>query len=97
MKGSTLAGSFASSETSGNAYTITRTNIRDQCFVTGGDRTLKVWRINRETRKVYGVDVKVGKLKRSINCIVIDERDEDMYCGTSTGDIIRARYFFSTL
>ncbi|XP_001607842.2 cilia- and flagella-associated protein 52 [Nasonia vitripennis] len=90
-KNDALCGSFASTEIAGNAYTIRRTNLRDQCFVTGGDRTLKVWRINQETRKVYGVDVKVGKLRRCINCIVIDERDELAYCGTSSGDIIKAR------
>ncbi|XP_011496716.1 PREDICTED: cilia- and flagella-associated protein 52 [Ceratosolen solmsi marchali] len=90
-KNDALCGACASTEIAGNAYTIRQTNLRDQCFVTSGDRTFKVWRINPETRKVYGVDVKVGKLRRSINCIVIDGRDELAYCGTSSGDIIKAR------
>ncbi|XP_012271661.1 cilia- and flagella-associated protein 52 [Orussus abietinus] len=90
-KNEAICGSFASSETSGNAFTITKTNLRDQCFVTGGENTLKVWRINPESRKVYGMNVKVGKLKRSINCIVINEKDEEALCGTTSGDIIKAR------
>lgn len=68
--------------------------MRDQCFISGGENTLKVWRINPETRKVYGMNVKVGKIKRSINCIVINNRDEVAYFGTSSGDIIKARYRF---
>jgi len=35
--------------------------------------------------------VEVGKLKRLVNCIAVDERDEIVYCGTSSGDIIKAR------
>ncbi|KAI4494894.1 hypothetical protein M0804_001095 [Polistes exclamans] len=86
-----MCGSFASNEIAGNTYTITRMNTHGECFLTGGDRTLKVWRIDSKRRKVYGVNVKVGKLKRSINCIAISEKDNDAYCGTSSGDIIKAR------
>ncbi|KAI4499977.1 hypothetical protein M0802_004847 [Mischocyttarus mexicanus] len=86
-----MCGSFASNEIAGNTYTITRMNIHGECFLTGGDRTLKVWRIDSKKRKVYGMNVKVGKLKRSINCIAINEKDNDAYCGTSSGDIIKAR------
>ncbi|KAJ8682769.1 hypothetical protein QAD02_018561 [Eretmocerus hayati] len=90
-KNDAICGCFASTEIAGNAYAIHRMNVRDLCFMTGGDRTLKVWRINVETRKVYGVDVKMGKLRRSINCVVVDARDELAYCGTTSGDIIKAR------
>lgn len=66
-------------------------NVHGEYFVTAGDRTLKTWRINTEGRKIHGIDVEVGKLKRLINCIVVDEKDEIIYCGTSSGDIIKAR------
>lgn len=65
--------------------------MRDQCFMSAGENTIKVWRINPETRKLNGINVKVGKIKRSINCIVIDDRDEIAYCGTASGDIIKTR------
>ncbi|XP_014217506.1 cilia- and flagella-associated protein 52-like [Copidosoma floridanum] len=90
-KNDALCGAFASTDIGGNAYAVCRTNLRDLCFVTVGDQTLKVWRINVETRKVYGQDVKVGKLKRCVKCVVIDERDENAYCGTSSGDIIKTK------
>ncbi|KAK2579213.1 hypothetical protein KPH14_008184 [Odynerus spinipes] len=86
-----MCGSFASNEIAGNTYTISRMTAHGECFLTGGDRTLKVWRIDAKRRKVHGVDVKVGKLRRSINCIVVNEKDHDAYCGTSSGDIIKAR------
>ncbi|XP_035734777.1 cilia- and flagella-associated protein 52-like isoform X2 [Vespa mandarinia] len=86
-----MCGSFASNEIAGNTYTITRMNKHEECFLTAGDRTLKVWRIDSKRRKIYGVNVKVGKLRRSINCIVINENDTYAYCGTSSGDIIKAR------
>lgn len=86
-----LLGLYASNEISGDAYNIVSTNIHAGYFVTGGDRTMKIWRINAERKKVHGIDVEVGKLKRIINCIVISEKDEIIYCGTSSGDIIKAR------
>ncbi|XP_071650715.1 cilia- and flagella-associated protein 52 [Temnothorax longispinosus] len=90
-KSSLICGSFASNDTSGNANNITRTNLHGECFVTAGDRTLKIWRIEAEKRRMHNLDVEVGKLKRLVNCVAVDERDEIIYCGTSSGDIITAR------
>ncbi|XP_011641119.1 cilia- and flagella-associated protein 52 [Pogonomyrmex barbatus] len=90
-KSSLICGSFASNDISGDAYNIARTHLHDKCFVTSGDRTLKIWWIETEKRKMHGIDMEVGKLKRIINCIAVDERDEIVYCGTSSGDIIKAR------
>lgn len=39
------------------------------------------------------MDVKIGKIRRAINCIVVDNLDENVYCGTTSGDIIHARSF----
>ncbi|KAL0107174.1 hypothetical protein PUN28_015593 [Cardiocondyla obscurior] len=91
QKNCLICGSFASNDTSGNAYNIARTHIHRECFVTAGDRTLKIWRIEVEKRRIQSFDVEVGKLKRLINCIAVDEKDEIVYCGTSSGDIIKAR------
>lgn len=60
--------------------------------MTAGDKTLKLWHIDLEERKIYGMDVKIGKMKREINCLVINENDEYVYCGTTSGDIIKARF-----
>ncbi|KAL6443642.1 hypothetical protein ACFW04_001630 [Cataglyphis niger] len=91
QKNSAICGSLASNDISGDAYNIARMHLHGEFFVTAGDRTLKIWRIEAEKRRVHGVDVEMGKLKRLINCIAVDERDEIVYCGTSSGDIINAR------
>lgn len=91
QENSPICGSFASNDTSGNAYNVTRTHLHGEYFITAGDRTLKIWRIEAEKRRMHGLDVEVGKLKRLVNCVVVDERDEIAYCGTSSGDIIKAR------
>ncbi|XP_066601351.1 cilia- and flagella-associated protein 52 [Prorops nasuta] len=89
-----LCGSYASHEISGNAYTISRTNLHGLRLISAGDKNLKVWRIDPKIRKIFGANIKVGKLKRTINCIAVDAKDELIYCGTSTGDIIVARLNF---
>ncbi|XP_043599667.1 cilia- and flagella-associated protein 52 isoform X3 [Bombus pyrosoma] len=89
--GTPLCGTSAGNETCGNIIIIARANICKTSFITGGDRNLKLWRINSKDQKLYGTDIKVGKIKRSINCAVIDENDENVYCGTTSGDIIKAR------
>lgn len=88
-------GALAGSETSGNIIIIAPTNTCKTSFITGGDNNLKLWRISSKDRKLYGTDVKVGKIKRSINCLVVDENDENVYCGTTSGDIIKARLLVS--
>ncbi|KAG5310590.1 CFA52 protein, partial [Acromyrmex insinuator] len=90
-KNSLICGSIASNDTSGNAYSITKTHLHGECFVSAGDRTLKLWWIEAEKRRMHNLEVEMGKLKRLINCIVVDEKDESIYCGTSSGDIIKAR------
>lgn len=70
---------------------IARTNIYDTNFVTVGDGTFRFWSIDSKSRKLDGVNVKIGKIRRSINCVAISENDENIYCGTTSGDIIKAR------
>ncbi|XP_053987938.1 cilia- and flagella-associated protein 52 isoform X2 [Hylaeus volcanicus] len=89
--GSPLCGTFAGKESSGNAVTIARTNLCNASFVTAGEETFRLWRVDPKGRKLCGVDVKIGKIRRAINCAVVDEKDENVYCGTTSGDIIKSR------
>ena len=34
-------------------------------------------------------DINMGQIKRVIECCVVDENDEYMYCGTTTGDLLK--------
>ncbi|KAG7210883.1 hypothetical protein KM043_012364 [Ampulex compressa] len=90
-----ICGTFAGSEISGWPLRIAPARSCSRSFVSAGKETLRVWRIDVERRKVYGCNVKVGKLRRIINCVAIDGKDERAYCGTSSGDILEARLNFS--
>lgn len=39
--------------------------------------------------KMHAVDAKMGGVRRSVMCISITEDDEDAYCGTRTGDVLK--------
>jgi len=39
--------------------------------------------------KLHAMDANVGKMKRVIQCISIDDQDEYAYCGTKTGELMQ--------
>lgn len=92
---SAICGSYGSTKISGNAMAIATMKQHNLCFLSSGDNTLKLWHLNSENRKLTSVNVKVGKLRRTINCLAIDDKDNEAYCGTSTGDIIRIKLNFT--
>lgn len=50
---------------------------------------MRVWELNIAQRKIRASDVQTGQIKRIIKCITIDQDDEFMYCGTTTGDLLQ--------
>jgi hypothetical protein len=42
-----------------------------------------------KTRRIIPQDVAVGKLRREFSCMKVDNRDEIMYVGTKSGDIVK--------
>ncbi|GLV43741.1 uncharacterized protein CBL_06935 [Carabus blaptoides fortunei] len=84
-------GAPASKGTQGEATVICVTNRREQCFVTAGEETLIVWKIEQASRKLCSIDVNVSKLKRKVLCMVMDEDDKFLYCGTNTGDVFKIK------
>ncbi|KAJ3055850.1 Cilia- and flagella-associated protein 52, partial [Quaeritorhiza haematococci] len=91
QKGTAICGSPASKESTGLSlcYTLTYSNKDENVFVTGGDSTLRVWELNPVARKVRATDCQTGQIKRIVKCLTIDEGDEMMYCGTTTGDVLQ--------
>jgi hypothetical protein len=57
---------MASRRASGKPALLCRTNLRGQCFVTGGDGTSRVWKIIPDKKQAEAVDVKFGLIKRNI-------------------------------
>lgn len=70
-------GVTASRGTSGNAALLCRTNLRGQCFVTGGEGTLRVWKVTADTKQAEAVDVKFGLIKRHIISMVVMYHTEE--------------------
>ena len=64
-------------------------NNRDDVFVTGGNFNLRTWHFDLANRKIRPTDCQLGSLKRVVTSISIDDNDEFMYAGTSTGDVMK--------
>lgn len=58
-------------------------------LVTGGNYNLNVWEFDEANRKVRPAECHLGLLKRVCQSMVIDERDEFVYVGTKTGDVLQ--------
>lgn len=84
--GVAICGAQASNE---NSLCVSWFNGNEEQFVTGGVRNLRVWTIDRENRKLRSQDVALGQLKRHILCMSLDDDDQRLYCGTSTGDVLK--------
>jgi WD40 repeat protein len=87
--GKALCGSPASRESAGNALCLAFANNSDEVFVSGGEYTLRVWELDLVNKKIRPTDCQLGQLKRIITCLSIDNGDENIYCGTSTGDVLQ--------
>eukprot|EP00798_Chlamydomonas_sp_ICE-L_P015241 gene15241-21323_t len=63
-------------------------NCNDK-FVTGGNYNLHLWEFDRHDNKLRSTEAQLGQLRRLVNTLCIDSRDEFVYCGTSTGDVLQ--------
>ncbi|KAL7749699.1 hypothetical protein RI367_004927 [Sorochytrium milnesiophthora] len=88
-RGSAICGATASKDSTGVASCIAFSNHDDNVFVTGGDANLRVWEINVTQRKVKPADCQMGAIRRNVKCIRIDDKDEFLYCGTTSGDLLQ--------
>ncbi|XP_046854980.1 cilia- and flagella-associated protein 52-like [Xenia sp. Carnegie-2017] len=83
-----ICGSPAAVPSSGTSYVIAFSNHSDELFVTGGNKTLRVWELDLANRKIRPTDCNMGQIKRIIRCIKVAEDDLSFYCGTTSGDIL---------
>lgn len=83
--GKAVCRSVAAQEPSTTVVFLNNSNNR---LVTGGN-TLSVWEYNHSARKLDSFPCNMGKNKRTIKSIVVDQADEFMYCGTASGDLLQ--------
>ncbi|XP_033117800.1 cilia- and flagella-associated protein 52-like [Anneissia japonica] len=84
-----ICGSPAALKSAGMTYCVAYSNLNDNIFVTGGDRTLRVWELDRANRKIRPTDCTMGQLKRVVRSIEVSEDDKFFYCGTTSGDVLQ--------
>lgn len=83
-----ICGNEAQAKSAGTAKCLVYANHSDNLFVTAGDGTLRVWDLDVEKRKITPTDVSMGQVKRNAQCVLMNEDDTYLYCGTSSGDIL---------
>ncbi|KAM4594295.1 cilia- and flagella-associated protein 52 [Fundulus diaphanus] len=84
-----ICGSAASAYGAGHCLTIQYSNTDDNIFASGGSGTLRVWELDLANRKIWPTECRTGKLARTVKCIEISEDDHFMFCGTTSGDIMK--------
>ena len=52
-------------------------------------KTLRIWEVDTHNRKIRPQECDLGQLKRDVRCILIDDNDEFLYAGTTSGDILQ--------
>lgn len=87
-RGEALCGSPASMGSSGFTYCVRFFHNDDLRLVSGGQQTLRVWQLDPRTRKVRAEECRLGQLKRVVESLELDEADDVLYCGTTTGDVL---------
>ncbi|KAJ3057178.1 Cilia- and flagella-associated protein 52 [Rhizophlyctis rosea] len=88
-QGAAICGAPASKDSSGVTLSLAYFNNNDLMFVTGGHATLRLWNLDVAARKVRASDCQTGQIKRIVRCIYVDPNDEFLYCGTTTGDLLK--------
>mmetsp|Transcript_1070 Transcript_1070/g.3018 ORF Transcript_1070/g.3018 Transcript_1070/m.3018 type:complete len:620 (-) Transcript_1070:134-1993(-) len=83
--GTAICGTPAATET---AQTVKFFNHDEFSLVTGGNYHIVKWDFDKPNKKLRSQVVGVGQLKRVCTNVLIDENDENLYCGTQTGDIL---------
>ena len=90
LKGYT--GQQATIGSTGNCNAVAFCNTDDIHLVSGGDTNLRFWTIDERAVKITAENAKLDAVKRIITCIATDEKDRNVYAGTTTGDVLKVGY-----
>lgn len=60
----------------------------DRRILTCGKLHVREWEFDQGTNKLHPHDCNLGKLQRTVCSMFIDENDENVYCGTVSGDVL---------
>ncbi|XP_069181761.1 cilia- and flagella-associated protein 52-like [Procambarus clarkii] len=60
-------------------------------MVVGGTRTLRAWSLNSHTNRLTPTPISLGLLERNYTCLQVEAREELLYAGTTSGDVVKVR------
>uniref|UniRef100_UPI0037E89E24 cilia- and flagella-associated protein 52 n=1 Tax=Semicossyphus pulcher TaxID=241346 RepID=UPI0037E89E24 len=84
-----ICGSPASAASAGHCLALQYSNTNNNVFVLAGSGTLRVWELDLRNRKIRPTECRTGKMKRIVKCVEISEDDQYIFCGTTSGDIMK--------
>ena len=82
-------GTTATMGSTGYAKCVAFSKTKDTLFVSGGDTNMRFWTIDEVHTKFRAENAKLDAVKRIITCMEMDDRDQFVYCGTTTGDVLK--------
>merc|ERR1711892_255890 len=87
-----ICGNPVAPQTAG-AITVLKASNLDPCsFITAGEKSIRVWRVDLKNRKLLPQECNLGTLKRNVHSVAMDPEDKMFYCGTTTGDILKINF-----
>jgi len=87
-----ICGNPVAPQTAGAIIVLEASN-KDPCsFITAGEKSIRVWRVDIKNRKLLPEDCNLGTLKRNVQSVAICPDDKFFYCGTNTGDILKINF-----
>lgn len=89
QKGVAICGAKASKDTAGPTTCLAYFNCDDSRLVTAGNQVIRVWDVDPKNKKLVVHDCQLGQIKRVVNVIKIGQDDQNLFCGTTTGDLLQ--------
>jgi len=83
-----ICGAPAAVLSAGTSFCVAFAKNDNNVFVTGGNKTLRVWELDASNRIIRPTDCNMGQLKRIVKCIQVSDDDQYIYCGTTSGDVL---------
>lgn len=84
-----LNGSTATMGSTGNCTCVAFSNTDDTFFCSAGETNVRFWTIDENRRCFTAENQKLDITKRTVTSICLDGRDNFLYCGTTTGDVVK--------
>jgi len=87
-----ICGNPVAPQTAGAIIVLEASNCNPCSFITAGEKSIRVWRVDLHNRKLLPEDCNLGTLKRNVQSVTICPEDKFFYCGTNTGDILKINF-----